>query len=75
MDFLADKWQWIVGTLVVVFGGLWVPGLRTLVMIALKTLVSEAVLKRIFLEIAGKLVKSTKTQIDDIWLEELKKRL
>ena len=75
MEFLADKWQWVVGTLVVVFGGFWVPGLRTLIMLALKTLVSEAVLKRIFLEIAEKLVKSTKTKIDDIWLEELKKKL
>ena len=69
MDFLADKWQWIVGTLAVVFGGFFVPGLRALLMLALKTFLSEAVLKRIFVEIAGKLVKSTKTQIDDIWLE------
>jgi len=53
----------------------WIPGLRTIMVLALKTLVSEAVLKKIFLEIAQKLVDSTKTKVDDTWLEEIKKKL
>jgi len=75
MGYLQDSWKTIVGMLVVVFGAFWIPGLRTLAILALKTLVSEAVLKKIFIALAEKLVASTKTNIDDIWLAELKKKL
>ncbi len=75
MRYLQDSWKTIMGVLVVVFGAFWIPGLRTLMILALKTLVSEAVLKKIFILIAEKLVASTKTRIDDIWLAELKKNL
>lgn len=75
MGYLQDSWKTIVGMLIVVFGAFWIPGLRTLMVLALKTLVSEAVLKKIFIEIAERLVASTKTKVDDTWLAEIKKQL
>lgn len=74
-EWVKESWLVIVGTIGVVFAALWIPGLRTLVVLGLKTLVSERVLKAIFLALAAKLVKSTTTTVDDIWLEELKKKL
>lgn len=75
VGYLQDSWKTIMGVLLLVFGGFWVPGLRTVMLLALKTLVSEKVLKAIFLSIAKKLVDSTKTDIDNIWLDELKKKI
>ena len=75
MVYLQDSWKTIVGVALIMFGAFWVPGLRTLMVLGLKTLVSEAVLKKIFVALAEKLVASTKTKIDDIWLAELKKNL
>lgn len=75
MGYLQDSWKTMVGMLILVFGAFWVPGLRGLMMLAIKTLVSEKVLKSIFISIAEKLVASTKTKIDDIWLAELKKKI
>ncbi len=73
--WLQESWKTIVGVVIVLVGGFWVPGLRTLMVLGLKTLVSEKVLKSIFIMLAEKLVASTKTRIDDLWLAELKKRL
>lgn len=73
--WLQDSWKTIVGVILVMFGAFWVPGLRTIMVLGLKTLVSEKVLKSIFIMLAEKLVASTKTKIDDIWLAELKKKL
>lgn len=75
IEWAKESWLVIVGTIGAVFAALWIPGLRTLVVLGLKTLVSERVLKAIFLALAAKLVKSTTTTVDDIWLEELKKKL
>jgi hypothetical protein len=60
---------------ILVFGGFYIPGLRSLWTAALKTLLSEKVLARLFVSVAETLVKSTKNKLDDVWLEELKKSL
>ena len=73
--WLQESWKTIVGVIVIMLGAFWVPGLRTLMVLGLKTLVSEKVLKSIFIMLAEKLVASTKTKIDDLWLAELKTRL
>lgn len=75
MIWLVESWKTIVGVIIVMYGAFWVPGLRTIMLLGLKTLVSEKVLKKIFIVLAEKLVASTKTKIDDIWLAELKKKL
>ena len=73
--WLQDSWKTIVGVIIVMFGAFWIPGLRTIMVFGLKTLVSEKVLKSIFIMLAEKLVASTATKIDDLWLRELKKKL
>jgi len=73
--WFTDRWGTIVAMIGITLGAFAVPGLRTLMVLALKTLVSEAVLKKIFLLVAKKFVLSTKTKVDDIWLEELEKQL
>lgn len=74
-EWAKESWLVIVGTIGAVFAALWIPGLRTLVVLGLKTLVSERVLKAVFIALAEKLVKSTTTTVDDIWLAELKKKM
>ena len=73
--WLQESWKTILGVILAMFGAFWIPGLRTIMVLGLKTLVSEKVLKSIFIMLAEKLVASTKTKIDDIWLAELKKKL
>ena len=73
--WLQESWQIIVGVILVMFGAFWIPGLRTIMVLGLKTLLSEKVLKSIFLVLAQKLVDSTETTIDNTWLDELKKKL
>ncbi len=73
--WLQESYKLIVGVILVMLGAFWVPGLRTLMVLGLKTLVSEKVLKSIFIMLAEKLVASTKTKIDDLWLVELKRKL
>ena len=73
--WLQNSWKTIVGVIIVMFGAFWIPGLRTIMVLGLKTLVSEKVLKSIFIVLAQKLVDSTTTTIDNTWLDELKKKL
>ena len=75
LAWLQDSWKTIMGVILVMFGAFWIPGLRTIMVLGLKTLLSEKVLKSIFLMLAQKLVDSTTTKIDDLWLRELKKKL
>lgn len=75
MDWIQMNWLLLVMVAILIFGGFYVPGLRSLWMIALKTLLTEKVLARLFVSIAEALVKSTKNKLDDIWLEEMKKSL
>jgi len=75
MEWLQTNWVAIVGTIILVIGGFYIPGLRKIWIIGFKTLLSEKVLTKLFLEIVDKIVKSTKNKLDDAWLEELKKKL
>jgi len=75
LEFFSSNWQTIVGVLVIVIGGFYIPGLRKLWIKAFQALLTEKVLTQLFLVVAERLVKSTKTALDDVWLEELKKKI
>jgi hypothetical protein len=65
----------IVGTVAVIGGGMYIPFVRGFVLMGLKTMISEAVLKKIAIQMVEKLVKSTKNKLDDIWFAEFKKKV
>jgi len=75
VEWFQTNWILIVVMLAIIIGGFYVPGLRGIWVIALKSLLNEAVLKSLFLAIAEKLVKSTKNTLDDVWFNEVKKKL
>ena len=75
MEWIQGNWVSIVGAVAVVGGGLYIPFVRGLVITGLKTVVSEAVLKKVAIQIVGKLVKSSKNKLDDIWFEQFKKNV
>ena len=75
MEWIQSHWVSIVGTLAVIGGGLYIPFVRGLVITGLKTVVSEAVLKKVAIQIIGKLVKSSKNKLDDVWFAEFKKNV
>jgi|TARA_R100000750_G_C2252815_1_gene60774 hypothetical protein len=75
MEWIQSHWVSVVGTLAVIGGGLYIPFVRGLVITGLKTVVSEAVLKKVAIQIIGKLVKSSKNKLDDVWFSEFKKNV
>jgi len=75
MEWIQSHWVGIVGTLAVIGGGLYIPFVRGLVITGLKTVISEAVLKKVAIQIIGKLVKSSKNKLDDVWFSEFKKNV
>ena len=75
MEWIQSHWVSIVGTLAVIGGGLYIPFVRGFVVTGLKTVVSEAVLKKVAIQIIGKLVKSSKNKLDDVWFAEFKKNV
>ena len=75
MEWIQSHWVSVVGTLAVIGGGLYIPFVRGLVITGLKTVVSEAVLKKVAIQIIGKLVKSSKNKLDDIWFAQFKKNV
>ena len=75
MEWIQSHWVSIVGTLAVIGGGMYIPFVRGLVVTGLKTVVSEAVLKKVAIQIIGKLVKSSKNKLDDVWFAEFKKNV
>lgn len=75
VEFFSSNWQTIVGVLIIIIGGFYIPGLRKLWIKAFQALLTEKVLTQLFLVVAERLVKSTKTTLDDVWLEELKKKI
>jgi hypothetical protein len=75
MEWIQSHWVSIVGTLAVIGGGLYIPFVRGLVITGLKTVVSETVLKKVAIQIIGKLVKSSKNKLDDVWFAEFKKNV
>ena len=75
MEWIQSHWVSIVGTLAVIGGGMYIPFVRRLVITGLKTVVSETVLKKVAIQIIGKLVKSSKNKLDDVWFAEFKKNV
>ena len=75
MEWIQSHWVSVVGTLAVIGGGLYIPFVRGLVITGLKTVVSEAVLKKVAIQVVEKLVKSSKNKLDDIWFAEFKKNV
>ena len=75
MEWIQSHWVRIVGTLAVIGGGLYIPFVRGLVVTGLKTVISEAVLKKVAIQFVEKLVKSSKNKLDDIWFAEFKKNV
>ena len=75
MQWIQSHWVSIVGTLAVIGGGLYIPFVRGLVVTGLKTVISEAVLKKVAIQFVEKLVKSSKNKLDDIWFAEFKKNV
>ena len=66
---------YIVLAIGIIIASFYIPGLRDIWKLVIQAALSEAVLKRLFLMIAEKLVASTKNTLDDLWLKELKKKM
>ena len=75
MEWIQSNWATIVGTVAVIGGGMYIPFVRGLVITGLKTVVSEAVLKKVAIQVVEKLVKSSKNKLDDIWFAQFKKNV
>ena len=75
MEWIQSHWVSIVGTLAVIGGGLYIPFVRGLVVTGLKTVISEAVLKKVAIQFVEKLVKSSKNKLDDICFAEFNKNV
>ena len=75
MEWIQNNWVSISGAVAVVGGGLYIPFVRGFVITGLKTVVSEAVLKKVAIQVVEKLVKSSKNKLDDIWFAEFKKNV
>ena len=75
IEWIQSNWATIVGTVAVIGGGMYIPFVRGLVIMGLKTVISETVLKKIAIQIVEKLVKSTKNKLDDVWFSEFKKKV
>ena len=75
MEWIQNNWVSIAGAVAVVGGGLYIPFVRGLVITGLKTVVSEAVLKKVAVQVVEKLVKSSKNKLDDIWFAQFKKNV
>jgi len=75
IEWIQSNWATIVGTVAVIRGGMYIPLVRGLVIMGLKTVISEAVVKKIAIQIIEKLVKSSKNKLDDVWFAEFKKKV
>lgn len=75
LEIIKDYWEWLLGIVGLLVGGWHVPFIRVIYVAAIKAMMSEKVLKAVFINFAEKLVKSTKNPLDDIWFEQLKKEL
>tara|TARA_Y100000310_G_C20540180_1_gene742866 strand:- start:408 stop:626 length:219 start_codon:yes stop_codon:yes gene_type:complete len=72
---MSETWMYVAGGLVAAVGGWYVPFLRAIYVAGFKAMLSEAVLKKVFISVAEKLVKSSKNKLDDIWFAQMKKNL
>ena len=74
MDFIASNWEVIVATLLVSIGGVAIPGVRTFVMIGVRSVLTEKVLTALAISALEKAAKSSKNKVDDAFVAELKSR-
>jgi hypothetical protein len=72
-ELFLDNWQYVAGILMAL-AGLKVPVVQKLFFAGLKTLISERMVTVFILALLEKLVKSSKTKLDDTWFEEFKKQ-
>jgi hypothetical protein len=72
-ELFLDNWQYVAGILMAL-AGLKVPVVQKLLFAGLKTLISERMVTVFILALLEKLVKSSKTKLDDTWFEEFKKQ-
>ena len=75
IDFITSNWYYFIIVLALFVGGFHVPVIRQLVMVGFRSLLSEAVIKRMVVVMLEKLVKSTKNKLDDVWLAQVKKKM
>ena len=75
MEWISSSWTVIAGSVVALLGGWYVPIIRKLYVLAFKAMLSEAVLKKVFLQVAENLARSTKNDIDDTIVAEIKNRI
>ena len=75
MEWIQSHWVSIARAVAVVGGGLYIPFVRGIVITGLKTVISEAVLKKVAIQVVEKLVKSSKNKLDDIWFAQFKKNV
>ena len=75
IDFITSNWYYFIIVLALFVGGFYVPVIRQLAMVGFRSLLSEAVIKRMVVVMLEKLVKSTKNKLDDVWLAQVKKKM
>jgi hypothetical protein len=75
LEWIQSNWMIVIGTVVALYAGVTIPGIRGLVFKAFKELVSKNVIEQALLEFATWYVKRTETKVDDKWLEALKKSM
>ena len=75
IEWIQNNVMSVLGTVAVIGGGMYIPFVRGMVLMGLKTMVSEAVIKKIAIQIIEKLVKSSKNKLDDVWFSEFKKKM
>jgi len=73
MNWILEHWQSIIGTVVTLAGLGWIPFTRALLLKGIRVAMSEAFLKALFFDLAGKYVASTDTKLDDKFLAQLEK--
>lgn len=74
MEFLSNNWEVILATLACAVGGIAVPGVRTFVMIGVRSMLSQKVLTQLAVAALEKAAKSSKNTVDDAFVAELKVR-
>ena len=70
-EFILNNWQYFVGLLLLI-GGFKVPLLQKMILVGMRSFMSEKVLGYVVLKFLEVLVKSTKTRLDDTWFEQFK---
>jgi len=74
MEFFYNNWEFVAG---IVFSILsfFIPGVRAVMSVVLRTALSKSVLERLAVEILDHLAKKTKSKVDDTIVAALKAKL